>query len=68
MAEDRQDTEAGSLPGTIQTACFGGDNFNTKNNLENNLDNYSQVMLDRINSYPEEVKKETNHLSNSCQD
>ena len=68
MVDDRQDSEAGSLPGTLQTACFGGDNLNTKNNLTNNLDNYSQVMLDRLNSIPEDVEKETNHLSNSCQD
>ena len=54
--------------GTLQTAFFGDDNLNPQNNLHNNLDNYSQIMLDRLNSIPEEVEKETNQLSNSCQD
>ena len=69
MVEDKQDSEPGSMPdGTLQTAFFGDDNLNPQNNLHNNLDNYSQIMLDRLNSIPEEVEKETNHLSNSCQD
>ena len=41
MVEDRRDSEQGSpddsnLPGTLQTACFGNDNLDTKNNPSDN--------------------------------
>ena len=61
--------ENSSLPGTLQTADFGGNNLNTRNDPNNNIDAYSEPILNHLTSIPEERESEVNRYSTiSCQD